>query len=344
MSEQTITSPIQPQVEDHEAHGSERPRRRTAGEIEDSLTSMLRGEYAEPQEEEQHSDSELEDGIEEEAIEAESYEDSEEVEEVSENNQEEYSEGELSSYRVIVDGKEMDVPLDELISGYQKGSSFTQKSQALAEERKEFEATAMAIQQERESYSQVLAQLQEHMGSASEPNIDWETLERENPIEWLKQKQIQQDRQAQVQAIAEEQHRMQALLQEENQSRLQHRLAAEQKMILEKIPEWSDPDVKAGEQRKLLEFGSSMGFSREELDTIYDHRAMIVLRDAWRYNQLANSKKVRSAKSKIKNVKSGGKQISQQMRGRKAKAQRAKLKQTGKVHDAASLLGALLTE
>ena len=71
---------------------------------------------------------------------------------------------------------------------------------------------------------------------------------------------------------------------------------------------------------------------------------MIVLRDAWRYNQLANSKKVRSAKSKIKNVKSGGKQISQQMRGRKAKAQRAKLKQTGKVHDAASLLGALLTE
>ena len=142
MSEQTITSPIQPEVQDHEAHGSERPRRRTAGEIQDSLTSMLRGEYAQPQEEEQNSESELEDGIEEEAIEAESYEDSEEVEEVSENNQEEYSEGEPSSYRVIIDGKEMDVPLDELISGYQKGSSFTQKSQALAEERKEFEATA----------------------------------------------------------------------------------------------------------------------------------------------------------------------------------------------------------
>ena len=59
MSEQTITSPSQPQVRDHEAHGSERPRRRTAGEIEDSLTAMLRGEYAEPQEEEQHSDSGL---------------------------------------------------------------------------------------------------------------------------------------------------------------------------------------------------------------------------------------------------------------------------------------------
>ena len=37
-------------------------------------------------------------------------------------------------------------------------------------------------------------------------------------------------------------------------------------------------------------------------------------------------------------------QVSRQMRSRKAKAQRAKLKQTGKVEDAASLLGAILTQ
>ena len=36
--------------------------------------------------------------------------------------------------------------------------------------------------------------------------------------------------------------------------------------------------------------------------------------------------------------------MSKQMRGRKAKAQRAKLRETGKVKDAASLLGAMLTE
>ena len=94
----------------------------------------------------------------------------------------------------------------------------------------------------------------------------------------------------------------------------------------------------------MLEFGASIGFSENELNQIYDHRALMVLRDAWRYNQLANSKKVRSAKSKIKNAKSGGKQISQQMRGRKQRDQRARLKQTGKVEDAASLLGAMLTE
>ena len=56
------------------------------------------------------------------------------------------------------------------------------------------------------------------------------------------------------------------------------------------------------------------------------------------------SKKIKSVKSKIKNAKPGGKQVSRQMRGRKAKAQRAKLKETGKVDDAAALLGAMLTQ
>ena len=338
MSETTVTNPIG--TDGSAGSGG----RRGPGEIQDAFTAMLSEEYAEPQEEEQHSDSELEDGVEEEAIEAESYEDSEEVEEVNDEGGEEYSEGEPSSYRVIVDGKEMDVPLDELITGYQKGSSFTQKSQALAEQRRSFQQEQEAVRQERESYTQVLAQLQEHMGSASEPNIDWETLERENPVEWLKQKQLQNDRLAQVQAVTEEQQRMQALLHQQNQDRLQERLAVERQMTLEKIPEWSDNDVQASEQRKLLEFGASIGFSENELNQIYDHRALMVLRDAWRYIQLANSKKVRSAKSKIKNAKSGGKQISQQMRGRKQRHQRARLKQPGKVEDAASLLGAMLTE
>ena len=344
MSEQTVTNPSEPEVLDHEAHGSERPRRRTAGEIQDSLTAMLRGEYAEPQEEEQHSDSELEDGTEEEAIEAESYEDSEEVDEDYDGSDEEQLESDSASYRVIVDGKEMQVPLDELISGYQRGSSFTQKSQALADERREFEANAVAVQQERESYSTVLQQLQQQMEAAAKPDLDWDRLERENPVQWLKLKQLERDRQAQIQAVREEQSRMQQVLNQQQEQDLENRLNTERTLVLEKIPEWADSEVQANEQRQLLEYGKQLGFTDSELNEIYDHRALIALRDAWRYNQLANGEKVKSAKSKIKNAKSGGKQMSRQMRGRKQRDQRAKLKETGKVDDAAALLGAMLTE
>ncbi len=344
MSEQTVTNPSEPEVLDHEAYGSERPRRRTTGEIQDSLTAMLRGEYAEPQEEEQHSDSELEDGTEEEAIEAESYEDSEEVDEDYDGSDEEQLESDSASYRVIVDGKEMQVPLDELISGYQRGSSFTQKSQALADERREFEANAVAVQQERESYSTVLQQLQQQMEAAAKPDLDWDRLERENPVQWLKLKQLERDRQAQIQAVREEQSRMQQVLNQQQEQDLENRLNTERTLVLEKIPEWADSEVQANEQRQLLEYGKQLGFTDSELNEIYDHRALIALRDAWRYNQLANGEKVKSAKSKIKNAKSGGKQMSRQMRGRKQRDQRAKLKETGKVDDAAALLGAMLTE
>ena len=338
MSDTTVTNP--PGADS--STGSE--RKRTAGEIQDTLTDMLRSDYAPPQEEEEHSESGIEDGLEEEAIEDESYEDSEEVDEMDEEGDDEYSDSDASAYRVIVNGQELQVPLDELISGYQKGSSFTQKSQALSDERKNFEATAQAVQQERQSYATVLQQLRAQMEAAQQPNVDWDRLEAENPLQWLKLKQLERDRQAQVHAVQEEQVRMQQIFEQQGSQELHQRLGSERALILEKIPEWSDPDVQATEQRQLAEFGRSIGFSDQELDTVYDHRALIVLRDAWRYNQLANGKKVRSVKSKIKNAKSGGKQMSNRMRSRKAKAQRQRLKETGKVDDAAALLGAILTE
>ena len=337
MSEATVTNPAGTEV----SQGSE--RRRTNSEIQDSLTQMLRADYAEPQEEEQHSEPEL-DNVEEDVVESELYDDSDEVDGMDEEADSEQSDSDTASYRVIVDGKEMQVPLDELISGYQRGSSFTQKSQALADERREFEANTMAVQQERESYATVLQQLRQQMDAATQPNVDWDRLERENPVQWLKLKELERDRQAQIHAVQQEQFRMQQLLQEQHEQELGQKLNTERTLLLEKIPEWSDNDTQANEQAALVEFGTSIGFTKEELNTIYDHRALLVLRDAWRYNKVANGEKIQSVKSKIKNAKPGGKQVSRQMRSRKAKAQRAKLKQTGKVEDAASLLGAMLTQ
>ena len=347
MSETTVTNPTGTEV----SQGSE--RRRTTSEIEAGLTEMLRADYVQPEEQtqdefqqvvEEHDGTELEDGYEEEAVESEFYEDSDEVDEMDEETEGEQSESESASYRVIVDGKEMQVPLDELISGYQRGSSFTQKSQALADERREFETNTMAVQQERESYATVLQQLRQQMDAATQPNVDWDRLERENPVQWLKLKELERDRQAHIQAVHEEQVRMQQLLEQDNATRLQSQLESQRALVLEKIPEWSDSEVQNHEQRQLINFGLSLGFNEEELSNIYDHRALIALRDAWRYNELVNGKKIKSVKSKIKNAKPGGKQVSRQMRGRKAKAQRAKLKETGKVDDAAALLGAMLTQ
>lgn len=330
MSETTVTNPA----------GSDR-KRRTMDEISDSFNQMLVGEP-----EEQPEPVEAEDSFEEEQeVESELSDDLDEVDEFAdEEADEEQSEGEGATYRVLVDGKEMQIPLDELLSGYQRGSSFTQKSQALADERNAFADQQTALGQERQTYASVLQQLRQQMESAAQPNIDWDTLERQDPLQYLKLKQMERDRGEQIQAVQEEQVRMQQLLQGQQSEELEKRLSQERTMVLEKIPEWSDSDLQADEQRKLLEYGKTLGFSDEELGQIYDHRALIALRDAWRYNQLTNGEKVQAAKSKIGSAKAGNKETSQRVRSRKQKAMRQKLKTTGKVDDAAALFGELLAD
>ena len=329
MSETTVTNPA----------GSDR-KRRTMDEISDSFNQMLVGEP-----EEQPEPVEAEDSLEEQEVESELSDDLDEVDEFAdEEADEEQSEGEGATYRVLVDGKEMQIPLDELLSGYQRGSSFTQKSQALADERNAFADQQTALGQERQTYASVLQQLRQQMESAAQPNIDWDTLERQDPLQYLKLKQMERDRGEQIQAVQEEQVRMQQLLQGQQSEELEKRLSQERTMVLEKIPEWSDSDLQADEQRKLLEYGKTLGFSDEELGQIYDHRALIALRDAWRYNQLTNGEKVQAAKSKIGSAKAGNKETSQRVRSRKQKAMRQKLKTTGKVDDAAALFGELLAD
>ena len=264
----------------------------------------------------------------------------------------EFSDSDAPLYAVTIDGETSEVPLDELISGYQREATYTHRQQELAEERKvlgerlrNLPAQEAAMQQTYRQYQEVLQQLRGQMEAANAPaNLDWDTLERENPVQWLKLKELERQRGSEIQAVVAEQQRMAAITQQENDKRLQAHLVVERTKVLERIPEWSDGDTQANEQRKLFEFGKAIGFSDTELNQLYDSRAVVVLRDAMRYNELTNGDKITAAKSKIGSAKGGNKDTSRRVRSREAKAARAKLKATGKVDDAAALFAEILTE
>jgi hypothetical protein len=322
--------------------------RRSTSEIESALTEMLVGPEEQSEEdssEEEQSFADSEDGGQEE-VEAELADDSVvDEDEAYDEDEDERPEGEAQFFSVIVDGESQDVPLDELISGYQRQSSFTQKSQQLAEERKGFDVERVALQQERQNYSGVLQQLQQQMQAATTPaNFDWDALERQDPLQWLKLKELERQRTGEIAAVQEEQGRVQQLMAEQQGRELQERLLAESHLVLEQIPEWQDSDKKADDQRKLAEFGRTLGFSDDELSTVYDHRALVTLYKAWQFDELTNGEKVQAAKSKIGSVKSGNRETSRRTRSRKQKAQRAKLKKTGKVDDAAAIFSQILAE
>ena len=65
--------------------------------------------------------------------------------ELGEEESEEYDEVEVPTYTLNVKGKQVQVDLEELKNGYQKGADYTQKTQGLAEEKRAFDAEKNAI-------------------------------------------------------------------------------------------------------------------------------------------------------------------------------------------------------
>ena len=324
---------------------------RSTGEIESAFAQMLDGTEELPGKDSSQEELPLSDSSDVEQPDAELADDSV-VDESEAVEPDELSESDAPLYAVTIDGETSEVPLDELISGYQRRATYTQRHQELAKEREGLNAeleelgpTKQALKQTYEQYQQVLGELQKQMQAANTPaNLDWDALERENPVQWLKLKELERQRAGEIQAVQTDQVRMAEILEGENNKKLQERLSVERTLVLEKIPEWSDSDLQASEQRKLVEFGKGVGFSDDELNTLYDHRALVVLRDAMRYNELTTGDKTTAAKSNIGSVKSGNKETSRRTRSREAKAKRAQLKKTGKVNDAAAIFAEILAK
>ncbi len=245
-------------------------------------------------------------------------------------------------FTVKVDGKEIEVSLDELQKGYSRTQDYTRKTQQVAEVRKAAEAELQAIRAEREQYAQLLGALSEQVKAAAEPQIDWDRLYREDPIEYVRQREVMRDNKERAAAIDAEQQRLFQIAQEEQVKQLQTVKVKESRALLEAVPSWKDPAKAKAEKTMLIEFGQKMGFTPQELGNIYDHRVVLALRKAALYDQMQAKRQV------IKPVTNNGPRpakpgaagrVSQMSDSVRAKQRLAK---TGRVEDAASAIELLL--
>jgi len=263
-------------------------------------------------------------------------EDSEDVEGEEEETEEE--EPVESKFVVKVDGKELEVDKEELIRGYQREADYTRKTQKLAEERRLVESEFQQVLAEREQYAQVLGQLKQKVQEFEPAEPDWNALEAQDPVEYARQWTHFQRRQQQMQAIQQEEARVNALRKVEQQKHLQELLIAERDKLIEKIPDWKNPEKAKAERDGVLEYGKQIGFSDAELDQVTDSRAVIALYKAWKYDQLMSKKpELQSKIKKAPKLLSPGSSGSVSSKSSdKARAQN-RLAQTGSVKDAAAL-------
>lgn len=312
----------------------------TVNEAAQSFASMLdaqegvdTGAEAQPEEEQSESESEEMESAE---LQEEAEETSEEVEGDNEESEEEAPRDE--KFVVKVDGKEIEVPKEELIRGYQREADYTRKTQKLAEERKFVESEFQQVRAEREYNSQLLGALQQKLQEFEPQEPDWNRLEVEDPTEYARQWTSHQRRQQQRYAVQAEQARYQQLHQAESQKQIQTVLAQETAVLKEKIPEWNSPEKAKEEGKALLEYGQKLGFSEQELNTISDSRALLALHKAWKYDQMMSKRPEFQAKiKKVPKMVTPGSAGSVSSKSSDLNNAKKRLAQTGSVRDAASL-------
>ena len=264
--------------------------------VEDTPAEEQEVVAAETQEEEVEVLSDAE-NLEPEDIETDEIDESEEeAEEVVEASDEEPEE---ETYRVQIGDDQVDLTLEELRLGYMRQGDYTRKTQQLATGRKEAEAELEALQAQRNSYADQLAQLETALNQSEPQQEYWDALQLEDPIEYVKQKEAWRDRRdAQVQVKAE-QDRVKQEQYQQLQVQAQERLTQEAEKLLDVIPEWRDSEVAAKQKTAVYTYAQRhLGYTEQEMSQISDHRAVNALRKAYMYDELMRQKPAAAKKAK----------------------------------------------
>lgn len=311
----------------------------TADQAANAIESMLSGdgdqqEEEATQDESQDESEQVEDEVEDVEQDADS-EDDDEADESDEDVDEDEAEDE-QQFTVKVDGKDVAVSLDELQKGYSRTEDYTRKTQALAQERKTAQAELEQVRTERAQYAQLLGALQEQLQQSQQP-LDMDRLREEDPIEWVRQREMQRENNEKMLAIQSEQQRVNQAEQVVKQQQMQAFLQSQKEQLLTVVPQLSDPKFAQAEKGRWIEAGKSIGFSEQELNGINDHRVLLALKTIADYNgMVAKRKQVSSDKPKAKTVRPGVAPRKNQSSAVKQAQQR--LARSGNAKDAASLL------
>ena len=196
------------------------------------------------------------------------------------------------TYKVKIDGEEIEVDLDELRNGYQRQQSFTRKSMELANQRKAFEQEAAEVKQMRDAYAQQLELLSAQIQQTVQQEPDWRALaetmsERDlflAKTEWDQYKEQQKTVEAERQRVAEQQM-------QDHQRNLEKHLQHQRADMLQRIPDWQNDETRETERQEVIKYAQRrIGFSEEEIANASDARAIELLYKAWKWDNLQSKK------------------------------------------------------
>lgn len=222
--------------------------------------------------------------------------------------------GNLTGVNVKVNGESSTVSLNDLIVGYQTNKSNTQKAQALAEERKAFDAQRTNLEADYTSKLEMADKLTDFLSNkmaADFENIDWARLRIENPAEYAALHQDYSSKLAEVQeakrAISDEiQTLRQSHMTDLKAKQLEYVQDQFQKM-LQRNPTWEDESVRMQDMASYKTFLSGeYGFTDNDFSQVTDARLIELIKDAKKYHDGVKAVSKKTAKKIPKFQKSTG--------------------------------------
>lgn len=254
-------------------------------------------------------------------------------------------------HRLKVDGEELEVTYDELLSGYSRTADYTRKTQELAEERRQLRA---ANAREREKLIEKLRAVEDVLRQSSPERSPeyWDELRAKDPDRYAVEF-------ADAQRAAESQRRLQEARQREENELLEQRreeyreYAAQEFEKLRARMGWKDDDSARESLNAMYAFAKERyGFTDQELAGVVDHRLLVLLHDAQQNveRETRGREKIRRSKKRpaSQTLRPGGRVTRRTAvrRGRSreiASAEKA-LKRSGSISAAARLFEQLLTD
>jgi hypothetical protein len=298
---------------------------------------------------------ELQDEEEQTPLEAEA-EDTEEVESEEatdepndEAEEEEQSQDEVPAIlKLKVNGEDVEKPLDEVVALAQQGLDYTQKTQQVAEQRKELEAYAQQIQMQEQAFQQQMqlnnvliedvakiTALDQQLNQYS--NVNWQELSDNDFVEAQKHfftyNQLQQERSA---LVSQFEAKKQQIANQQSQL-MADRVAKGKEVLAKEIPGWSQETT-----QQLVTVGKEYGFSDAELNSIVDPRHVKVLHDAMQWRKLQQNSTVKKKVSSAKPVVRPGAKDTKAEANSNVRNLREQLRKTGKSDAAQKLIENML--
>jgi hypothetical protein len=246
---------------------------------------------------------------------------------------------------IEIDGKSVELSKSEIQSSYLRQADYTRKTQALAEERRQFSSELDQAKEDRQLYAQLLPAIVQQLQSSLPQPPDPSLIDIDQ-ARFLKEQIIYERKVGDYKAALSEQERLKLEADEDKSREVQAYVQTNALKLPEFIPEWKDQKIKSRDAQKVREYLKTRwgndSYTDEQINQAYDAKMVTMAYEAMRWRELKNSKPRPDAPLE-KSIRTSPPPSKPQTAKTKAFVEAKKrLKQTGSLRDAASVFESLI--